>query len=116
MPPELSDLQQIQSLDLAHNSFQGPLTGMANLSRLEDVSLAGNQLTGTKLEMHAAIWLYPCMRLTSSLTAPALTERKGCMQEHCAQQGRWSSVLCACLGLHRSKCRSRHGCTELPLL
>lgn len=49
VPPELSDLQQIQSLDLAHNSFQGPLTGMANLSRLEKVSLAGNQLTGTEL-------------------------------------------------------------------
>ena len=49
VPPELSDLQQIQSLDLAHNTFQGPLAGMANLSRLENVSLTGNEMTGMKL-------------------------------------------------------------------
>lgn len=46
VPPQLSGLTGVQSLDLSNNQLQGPLPPLANLSSLESVTFANNQLTG----------------------------------------------------------------------
>ncbi len=46
VPPQLSGMAGAQSLDLSNNQLQGPLPPLANMSALESVAFANNQLTG----------------------------------------------------------------------
>ena len=48
VPPQLSQLHQLQSLKVNNNGLQGPLPGLANLTSLQNVTFSNNQLTGER--------------------------------------------------------------------